>query len=153
MSAVNFKKISKHKTAEDSPGYLLWRVSTFWRRAIEEVLKPLHLTHPQFVCLACTGWLTRDGKDTSQVEIGKKAGLDPNTTSQILRGLEAKGLIERSRKTNERSVSPTLTKKGAQILAKALPAVEDADKKFFSGVILKKTSLQQALQLLAQKDT
>jgi DNA-binding MarR family transcriptional regulator len=93
---INFKKISVFQAPEDSPGYLLWRVSTQWRREIEVALKPFDLTHPQFVILATTGWLTKQGAKVSQIEIGQQAGLDPNTTSQILRGLEAKALIARA---------------------------------------------------------
>ena len=151
---TDFSKISSHTGPEESPGFLLWRVSTFWRRAIEDVLKPLDLTHPQFVILATTAWLTRkvegqeQGKAT-QIEIAKQAGLDPNTTSQILRGLQTKGLIERKRTVDERSKYPTLTAKGEESLAKALPAVELADSKFFSQVNLKDSGLLAALQILA----
>lgn len=147
---VDFDKVSAHNTPEESPGYLLWRVSTRWRRAIESVLKPLKLTHPQFVVLAVNGWLTRTGEQVSQAEIARNAGLDPNTTSQILRSLEAKGLIERPRSTDERSKYPTLTEKGKQLLVKALPAVERADAKFFAGLDLKKTEMLAALQILAE---
>jgi MarR family transcriptional regulator, organic hydroperoxide resistance regulator len=151
--SVNFEKLSSHETPEQSPGYLLWQVSTRWRRAIEEVLKPLDLTHPQFVVLAITAWLTREKEKVSQVEIARNAGLDPNTTSQILRGLQAKGLIKRLHSTDERSKCPALTPEGAISLAKALPAVEKADEKFFSVVDLKKAGMLQALQKLAQSDT
>lgn len=147
---VNFNKISVHSSAEESPGFLLWRVSTLWRRAIENVLKPLGLTHPQFVILANTGWLTRTGKRATQAEIGRQAALDPNTTSQILRSLEAKGLIERPHVTDEKSKYPTLTKAGAESLAQALPAVEKADTAFFSSIDLKGSEMLKTLQILAQ---
>ncbi len=147
---VNFKEISVHPSAEESPGFLLWRASTLWRRAIEEVLKPLGLTHPQFVVLASTGWLTREGKRASQVEIGRQAALDPNTTSQVLRSLQSKGLIERPHMANERSKHPILTAAGTKSLAKALPAVERADATFFGTVNLKESKILKALQILAQ---
>lgn len=146
---VNFKEISVHESAEESPGFLLWRVSTLWRRAIETVLKPLGLTHPQFVILATTGWLTRNGVKASQADIGRHAALDPNTTSQILRSLQAKGLIERSHTTNEKSKNPILTSAGAQSLAKAMPAVEDADAAFFASIDLKNSKMLKMLQTLA----
>jgi len=145
---VDFDKVSVHRTPEESPGYLLWRVSTRWRRSIEEVLKPLKLTHPQFVVLAVTSWLTRTGEKASQAEIARHAGLDPNTTSQVLRGLQAKGPVERPRSIDERSKYPVLTEKGSRLLEKALPAVEGADAKFFAVLDLKKTGLLSALQKL-----
>src|SRR5262245_55390835 len=127
----DFKKFSVHPAPEQSLGFLLWRVSTKWRSSIENILKPIDLTHPQFVILETVGWLTKTGGQASQAEIGRQAGLDPNTTSQILRGLEAKNLIARKRSPDERSKFPTLTIIGIESLAKALPAVESADAEFF----------------------
>lgn len=127
----NIEKITVFKTPEESPGYLLWHVSTAWRGFIEEALKPLGLTHPQFVILATTAWLTRNDEYVTQTDISKSSGLDPNTTSQILRGLEKKNLITRTRSLNERSKNPLLTDLGLKIINKALPAVEKADSKFF----------------------
>ena len=147
---VNFNEISIHPSAEESPGFLLRRVSTLWRKAIEAVLKPLGLTHPQFVILATTGWLTRMGKKASQVEIGIQAALDPNTTSQILRGLQAKGLIERSHTVDERSKYPILTTAGVESLSKAMPAVGNADAAFFASSDLQGSEMLQALQMLAR---
>ena len=131
---VTVKHISIHKgkTPDDSPGYLMWRVSIKWRSEIEKILKSFDLTHPQFVVLAVTGWLTRDGNDTSQIAVSKMSGLDPNTTSQVLRGIEKKGLITRMQNIDERSKCPALTSQGAKILKKALPAVERADQEFFA---------------------
>jgi DNA-binding MarR family transcriptional regulator len=115
------------------------------------VLKPLDLTHPQFVILASVGYLTKDKIKVSQVDVGRLAGLDPNTTSQILRSLETKRLIRRSFIYDERSKSPELTQEGKTKLAKALPLVEAADGGFFSGIDLKKTNMIQALQALSKK--
>lgn len=149
---VNFSKISLHPSAEESPGFLLWRVSTLWRKAIEIVLKPLGLTHPQFVILATTGWLTRTGIKANQAEIGRYAALDPNTTSQILRGLQAKGFIERSRRIDERSKTPTLTKAGVECLCNALPAVEKADAAFFASIDLQGSGMLKSLKVLARHE-
>lgn len=149
MADFDFSQVSKFEQAEVSPGFLLWRVSTLWRRAIESVLKPLDLTHPQFVILAAVAWLTRGKSKTSQVAIGRHAGLDPNTTSQILRSLQQKKLIERKRDSDDRVKCPTVTEKGAKILAEALLAVESKDAEFFSGVDLTQVTALSALQKLA----
>ena len=44
-----------------SPGFLLWRLTLCWQRAITSALAPVGLTHVQFVLLACTWWLTEQG--------------------------------------------------------------------------------------------
>ncbi|MES2121637.1 MAG: MarR family transcriptional regulator [Chlamydiota bacterium] len=136
MTKTDFKKISAHETPDRSPGFLLWHISTAWRSSIETVLKPEGLTHPQFVILATLGWLTRHGDRTTQAAVGKMAGLDPNTTSQIIRGLEQKGLIRRETSLDARAKNPLLTIKGDGILRNALPAVEAADAHFF-GILSK----------------
>lgn len=152
MAKFDFEQVSSYEKAEESPGFLLWRVSTKWRRAIESILKTLNLTHPQFVVLATIGWLTRTNQKVSQIEISRHAELDPNTTSQILRSLQTKELIQRERSNDERSKCPFLTKQGAEILSKALPAVEKADQHFFSAVDLHQTKAIEALQKLAEMD-
>jgi len=129
---MNFKKISVHEGPKQSPGFLLWRISTSWRSAIETVLKTLDLTHPQFVVLATTGWLTRNGTPVTQAAIGKMAGLDPNTNSQIIKGLEQKGLIHRVQSSDARAKNVSLSARGSNILHQALPSVEKADAQFFS---------------------
>jgi len=127
----NFKKVSIHEGPGRSPGFLLWHVSTSWRSSIEQVLKFFDLTHPQFVILAVLGWLTREGERVTQAMIGKMASLDPNTTSQVIRGLEKKGFLKREPSSDGRAKNPILTEKGKDVLAKALPAVEAADRQFF----------------------
>jgi len=150
MSHVDFAKLSVYKTAEMSPGFLMWRASTLWRRAIEAVLKPRGLTHPQFVLLATIGYLSNNGQLASQAEVGRFAGLDPNTTSQVLRALQEKKFIERALLKDEKRKIPTLTRLGAKLLAEALPAVERADEAFFKSVNLTKENALSALQKLAK---
>lgn len=130
--AIDFSELTPHRGPEESLGFLLWKVSSCWRRKMEEALEPVGLTHPQFVILAGTGWFTRDGGRASQAKIGRHAGLDPNTTSQILRGLEAKGLIDRSRSPDERSKYPVLTERGVEVLTEAFPRVEAVNGQFFA---------------------
>jgi len=131
---IDFKKISNHEGPEKSPGFLLWHISTSWRSSLELILKPFDLTHPQFVVLAALGWLTKDGDRVTQVMIGKMACLDPNTTSQIIRGLEQKRFLRREQSSDGRAKNPLLTQTGRDAIIKALPAVELADQKFFASL-------------------
>ena len=141
----NFKEISIHEGPKQSPGFLLWHISTSWRTVIEATLKTFGLTHPQFVVLATTGWLTRNGDFATQAAVGKLAGLDPNTMSQIIKGLEQKKLIERIQSSDARAKHPKLTSKGHAILTRALPTVEKQDAEFFN--TLTKKELQKLIQL------
>ena len=81
---------------EDSPGFLLWHVTLRWQREIAAALAPLGLTHVQFVLLAATWWLNSRGEDPNQLSVARQAGTDVKMTSEVLRRLEAKGLIVRT---------------------------------------------------------
>jgi DNA-binding MarR family transcriptional regulator len=133
MKDISWKKISHFEGPEQSPGFLLWRVSTKWRREVEAALATLNLTHPQFVLLASLGWLTRHHTNVTQVELARHCGTDVNMTSQVLRSLEQKGYIERHRREgDERSKLPRLTEKGGELVEQAIPLVEKVDDDFFS---------------------
>src|ERR1700722_16487899 len=132
MKDIPWKKISHFEGPEQSPGFLLWQVSTKWRREIETALANLNLTHPQFVLLASLGWLTRHQADVTQVELARHCRTDVNMTSQVLRSLEQKGYIERHRrKGDERSKLPRLTENGVKLVEQAIPLVEKVDDDFF----------------------
>lgn len=132
MKDIAWKKISRFKGPEESPGFLLWQASTKWRREIEATLATIDLTHPQFVLLAGLGWLTRHKNHITQAELARHCNTDINMTSQVLRSLEKKGYIERHRlEGDERSKFPRLTEVGGKLVQKAIPLVEEVDNWFF----------------------
>ena len=55
----------------ESPGFLLWHATLRWQRDIAQGLGPLGLTHVQFVLLACTRWLTQQGRHPSQIALAR----------------------------------------------------------------------------------
>jgi DNA-binding MarR family transcriptional regulator len=117
-----------------SPGFLLWRVTLRWQRAIIAALRPLGLTHVQFVLLASAWWLTQvAGEQPSQRRLAEHAATDPMMTSQVLRVLEARGLITRAADPDDsRVLRLAVTKPGAQLALEAIRAVEAADAEFFA---------------------
>lgn len=132
MKKIPWNVISEFEGPERSPGFLLWQVSSVWRRSIESTLKKINLTHTQFVLLANLGWLTKDNSKVTQVILSKQCKTDINMTSQVLRLLEKKGLIKRTQQAEDaRSKLLKLTLKGAKVVEKAIPLVEKADKDFF----------------------
>ena len=132
MKKIAWKKISQFEGPEQSPGFLLWQVSTNWRRLIEAALAEIGLTHPQFVLLASLGWLNRNQSEVTQVELARHCRTDINMTSQVLRTLEKKGYVERLlRVGNERSKFPKVTESGKKLVEQAIPLVEQVDQHFF----------------------
>lgn len=120
---------------EDSPGLLLWHATLRWQRDIATALAPLELTHVQFVLLACTWWLNSQGEHPNQLALARQAGTDVKMTSQVLRTLENKGLIERETDpADTRAKRLRVTDIGAELAPRAIAAVELADARFFEPV-------------------
>jgi DNA-binding MarR family transcriptional regulator len=116
----------------ESPGFLLWHATLRWQRGISEALAPLGLTHVQFVLLACTWWLNEQGRRPSQIALAAFAGTDVKMTSQVLRSLERKGLIQRTvdhQDTRVRQVR--VTRRGARLAPRAIAVVQQVDAEFF----------------------
>jgi DNA-binding MarR family transcriptional regulator len=97
-------------------------------------LRPLGLTHVQFVLLASAWWLTRVGGETpNQRRLAEHAGTDPMMTSQVLRALEVKRLVTRAPDPNDsRSQCLAVTDAGASLAVEAIAVVESADREFFA---------------------
>ena len=120
---------------DDSPGFLLWHVTLRWQRAIAAALAPLDLTHVQFVLLATAWWLNSRGEQPNQLALARQAGTDVKMTSQVVRKLEAKGLIHRDVDTADtRARRLRVTGRGSDLAVQALAAVESADAEFFEPV-------------------
>lgn len=116
----------------ESPGFLLWHATLRWQREIAAVLAPIGLTHVQFVLLACTWWLNKEGEHPNQLAVARQAGTDVKMTSQVLRTLELKGLIEREvDPADTRAKRLRVTEAGAELAPRAIAAVELADAQFF----------------------
>jgi DNA-binding MarR family transcriptional regulator len=117
---------------EESPGFLLWHVTLRWQREIAAALTPLGLTHVQFVLLATAWWLNSRGEDPNQLGLARRAGTDIKMTSEVLRRLEAKGLILRTVDPGDtRARRIRVTDRGAQLAERSVTVVEAADASFF----------------------
>lgn len=121
---------------EASPGLALWRVTLRWQRQITAVLKPFDLTHVQFVLLTSAWWLTEEGAEQpSQRRLAEFADTDVMMTSQVLRTLERKDLIERrSDPADARSKVISVTDTGRSLALRAVRDVEAVDHEFFAPV-------------------
>jgi DNA-binding MarR family transcriptional regulator len=130
----------------ESPGFLLWHATLRWQRAISQALAPLGLTHVQFVLLACTWWLNQTGQHPSQISLAKFAGTDVKMTSQVVRGLERKDLIERAiDPADSRARLLRVTRRGGGLAPRAIDVVQRVDAAFFDPV-----AAEDALGLLRQ---
>lgn len=115
---------------DDSPGLLLWRVTMAWQARQRAVLRPHDLTHVQFVLLA---GLVDLGQPVSQAELARYMGVDAMMTSQVLRVLVSRGLVERHRDEGDaRVIRVEATTAGANLANAAIDDVESTDRAFFA---------------------
>lgn len=124
---------SKFRSPDDSPGFLLWKITIQWQKKQREALRPLKLTHLQFAVLASLQWLTKQNSPVTQSHISKMSKIDKMVVSETIQKLVNKKLVNRKKnKEDSRSYSLTLTSNGHKIVDKALPIVEAVDTKFFN---------------------
>jgi DNA-binding MarR family transcriptional regulator len=135
----------------ESPGFLLWRITLRWQRVMVAALRPLGLTHVQFVLLASLWWLTAVAEERpTQRRLAEHAGTDPMMTSQVLRALEASGLVTRTvDPTDTRARMLDITPRGAAVAQSALAIVEAADAEFFAAAAEDRPALLRTLHALA----
>ena len=119
---------------EQSPGFVLWRATLVWQRSVTAALEPFGLTHVQFVLLACAWWLGRDAAPR-QSDVAAQAGTDPVMTSEVLRRLEAKGLVRRAHDPDDRRARRIeVTSEGVRLADLAVAAVEGVDREVLGDV-------------------
>lgn len=117
---------------DHSPGFWLWHATLRWQRAITAALAPYDLTHAQFVLLACAWWLNERGEVPNQQALARQAGTDVKMTSQLVRKLEAKGLLTRETDPDDtRARRLRITPRGADLARTAVAEVERVDTEFF----------------------
>lgn len=140
---------SAHRSADDSPGLLLWQVTNRWQAAQRAALKPFELTHVQFVLLASLAWLGAGDEPVTQRDLAAHAVTDPMMTSQVLRTLEQRGLVERSaHPVDGRAWAVTATGAGVALANRANAAVEACDEGFFGVLDPDRTRFARALRRL-----
>ena len=137
-------------SAPISLGFLLWHATLRWQRLIAAALRPLELTHVQFVLLAVLWWFTEiRGERPTQRALADQAGTDRMMTSQVLRVLERRGLVARPmHPTDARARELALTPAGSELALRAIAVVEEADRQFFAAVA-DQPSLDETLRALS----
>jgi DNA-binding MarR family transcriptional regulator len=105
----------------------------------------------QFVLLASLWWLEQhEPERPTQTRLADQAGTDSMMTSQVLRKLEARGLLERTPDPNDtRARRLHLTAAGRDLIAGALADVERADTEYFAPLGHRHDGFIEALGALA----
>ena len=122
-------------TEPPTTGYLLWRVTTRLRAAVDRALGPLGLSHAQYTLLASLYGLSRSGAQPSQRQLADWTGLEPIFVSKLARALEQAGLLERlPDRRDARAVQLRLTTPGAATAERAIAIVAALQEAFFAPI-------------------
>jgi len=123
----------KHASPDDSPGFLLWKITGLWQARLAEVFGVYGITQTQYAIMASLRWFEEKGEPSTQHHISEHAKIDKMTLSKSIRNLEQEGLVKRTKSlVDSRAVIVQFSAKGRKIIEKAVVAVEKADDEFFS---------------------
>ena len=116
----------------DGRSALLERVLAHWQALLREALLPLDLTAAQYRLLVAAAWLGARQAAVRQSDIAAHANADAVMTSEVLRTLERRGLVERmAHPTDRRARSIIVTAAGGALADRAARLVDVTEARFF----------------------
>lgn len=123
------------KPNEDDLGFLLWRIMRLWQRERQKDLEEFNTTVSQLELLGGIHYLNHERGEVTQIILSQETGIDPMTTSTILRNLEKKGLVSRRpSKTDTRARSVFSTKEGNELLFRAIKRIKDTQDELLENI-------------------
>jgi DNA-binding MarR family transcriptional regulator len=115
----------KSSVREEPIGYVIKRIQISLRTQIDDALRPIELTAPQYAALATLA----EEPGASNAELARRSFVTPQTMFRIVDNLVEAGLISRRpSRANARVLEARLTSRGGRLLAEAhgpVYAVED----------------------------
>lgn len=146
------RKAYPGQDAKESTGFLLWQVTSIWQRNVAAVLRGHEFTQVQFALLASLLFLAEREEWVTQAMLARHAKLDEMMTSQVLRSLEARGMVERHPHPHDtRAKHLILTEQGRSKTSAAIPDVERVDVEYFSVLAEGVPGFNQSLHCLIDK--
>ena len=125
------------------PGFLLRRAHQISAAVFEDECSELGVTPAQFGVLT----VVKAHPGLGQSSLARALGFDKVTVLRVLRGLEARGFVERSTaEDNRRNVCVSLTPAGADLLSRAQRPAERAYKRLMAP--LDRAQQEQLIELL-----
>lgn len=125
------------------PGFLLRRAHQISAAVFEDACRELALTPAQFGVLT----VLQAHPGLGQSSLARALGFDKVTVLRVLRGLETRGLVNRSpAEGNRRNMSVSLTHQGLAVLQQAQKPAEKAYRRLMAP--LDRAQQEQLLQLL-----
>ncbi len=122
----------KYNKADESAGFVLWKISTLWQAKLRQVLSEFGITQTQYAILASLKWFEERKEPTTQSHLVQHTKIDKMTISKAIRRLQKDGFVSRENSTTDnRAMDVRFTAKGSEVIHKAIVAIENADEDFF----------------------
>lgn len=138
----------KHEAADDSPGFLLWKLIALWQGKLSVVFDEFSITQTQYAILASLLWFEQQQRLPTQAKLVEHAKIDKMTLSKSIRKLEECGLVRRESSTADiRAIEVRFTAAGRELIHRAIIAVERADDEFFSSLTERQLASWKALAI------
>lgn len=126
------KTVFKEKDADDSPGFLLFKITVLWQKKLGIIFNDLRIQQTQYAILASLKFYEEKNEKCTQAFLVEHARIDKMTLSKSVRQLEKSGLVRRTQSEEDaRAVIVNLTSKGRKLVNEAVQRIEDADESFF----------------------
>ena len=136
----------KYKKADDSAGFLLWKITALWQKELAGVLGEFGITQTQYAILASLKWFEEKNEPTTQTHLVDHTKIDKMTVSKAIRNLEQDGFVVREQSSSDsRATNVRFTTQGKKIIHKAIIAIENADEEFFSCLSDKQLDVYKSL--------
>lgn len=123
----------KYKKADESPGFLLWKITSLWQKRLEEIFSEFGITQTQYAILASIKWFEETKTDITQGLLVEHTKIEKMTLSKAIRGLEEKKFLKREKsEVDSRAMEIHFTASGKEKTIRVIQEVEEADDQFFS---------------------
>jgi DNA-binding MarR family transcriptional regulator len=126
---IDMPQIETVGPLDESVGYLLKQAATALRSAMDDALRPLELSVPQYACLELLG--QRSG--LSNADLARGAFVTRQSMNGVLRGLQDRGLVSRpATAPSGRALPSKLTPSGRRCLQNASAKVRAVEKRMLT---------------------
>ena len=130
MDALNTRPATAGQP-EGSVGYELKRAQHALRLRMDDVLRPVGLTTPQYAALAALA----EAPGLSNAQLARHSFVTPQTMNQILKGLETAGLVRREgHPEHGRVLHAYLTGEGERLREECAGKVAAVEKRMVAGL-------------------
>lgn len=142
----------KYEKADESAGFLLWKITALWQAKLAEVLGEFGITQTQYAMLASLRWFEQKKEAITQAHLVDHTKIEKMTVSKAIRKLEEGGLVLRDKSTSDsRATNVRFTGHGRKVIDNAIVAIESADDEFFTCLTKMQLETYKALTVLVIK--